>query len=1199
MTKIIEWKNYFRSNALSDGYNLYINNRVGNFREVSDTRFIAEVMDRGIRRRVVMETVGDRLIGQCACYEGGRGYFCKHMAAALYYNDRYGSDDMELFDPKTHEEYYFNLAKITENIRISAASIRRAKKLVEDRMIVLDKVSLGYRTSYHGDVLQGYAYGHMVTSDGRNPRVDVQFTKDGIEVSDCDICHNFYYGSIYYGRQLCEHQVALLILLDEYIRKFNPGDETSLSGQTLLSAFAGMQAIRKIDEGSNRAKVISLDPRLEIKNQNLSLSFRIGVSKMYVLKNMKELQETRESFGVMKLGKGHELHFANEDFMEESEKYYQFITDQLKEDDLFRERVLRQYGDINQKAGIGAFELRGQALDDFYDMAYGKTLPFSDKTDRVDGSSLLLGTVPYHFDLKVEKIMQGSRFAGVSITGQLPPQFTGTRAVYFIRNNTLSRLSDEDRQFVEPFLQASDNGQIRMRIGTGHISEFYYRVLPSLKDNPMITVEEDAEVVEYLPPEAHFDLYLDIEDQLVTCTGKVSYDENVIGLKLITSDDLPLEKWRDLGQELKAIDEVTSLFPIYDSVHGYFYEEMDDDKIYTLLDSGVRRLMEIGDVHGSDAFNRLRIRRTPVINVGVSLSNNLLDLEVTTQQLSPEELLEVLESYRRKKKFHRLRSGEFISFDQNESLEMITALMESMNVSLDEFVKGKLHLPMYRALYVNKMLEEHDTVAAERDRHFRNLIRNFNAVRDSEYDVPAQMKPVLRNYQEYGYKWLRTLADLGFGGILADDMGLGKTIQMIAYLKGQKESGETKPSLIVCPASVVYNWAEEFNRFAPDLKVIPLAGTASARGKLMDQDADVFVTSYDLLKRDIGKYKGHRFACEVLDEGQFIKNPKAAVSKAVKIIETDHRFVLTGTPIENRLSELWSIFDFLMPGFLYTYDRFRTDFETPIAKNKDELITARLRKMVSPFILRRIKQDVLKDLPEKLEEVRYARFDETQQKIYDGQVVRMKKMITESGDDPQNKFRILGELLRIRQICCDPSLILEDYEGESAKREACLQLIESAIDGGHKMLVFSQFTSMLEILRQQLDERKIEYYVITGSTPKEERMRLVHRFNENDVPVFLISLKAGGTGLNLTGADVVIHYDPWWNLAAQNQATDRAHRIGQKSTVTVYRLIAKDTVEEKILELQEAKKDLSDAILSGETTSLGQLSREELLDLLS
>ena len=737
-----------------------------------------------------------------------------------------------------------------------------------------------------------------------------------------------------------------------------------------------------------------------------------------------------------------------------------------------------------------------------------------------------------------------------------------------------------------------------MVIGTKNLSEFYYRILPSLRDHPFIEVDEEENVEEYLPPEAKFDLYLDIDDDFMTCTGTTTYDDHVHDLKPFENSDFPLDIWRDGLQEEKAVNSVEQYFPNYDSKKKQFMQFADEEQIYDLLNTGIRELMEIGNVHGSDAFNRLRIRRTPVMNVGVSLSNNLLDLEVLSRDMEPDELVSVLESYAKKKKFHRLKSGEFISFDQNESLEMLTVLMNSLNISIDEFTDGKLHLPAYRALYLNKMLEEHDSVAAERDRGFRSLVRSFNAVKDSEYDVPEGMGEVLRNYQVYGYKWIRTLADYGFGGILADDMGLGKTIQMIAYIQAQKEAGETKPSLIVCPASVVYNWAEEFSRFAPALKVTPLAGTAAVRNRLFEEDTDVFVTSYDLLKRDIGNYKNQQFACEVLDEGQYIKNPKAAVSKSVKIINADHRFVLTGTPIENRLSELWSIFDFLMPGFLYTYDRFRQTFETPIAKDKDEAVTERLRKMVSPFILRRLKQDVLKDLPEKMEEVRYAKFEDRQQKVYDGQVVRMKEMIGSSAEN-ENKITILAELTRIRQICCDPSLIFDNYDGESAKKDACLQLIESAIDGGHKMLVFSQFTSMLDILKKELDDREIPYYVITGATSKEERMRLVHRFNENDIPVFLISLKAGGTGLNLTGADVVIHYDPWWNLAAQNQATDRAHRIGQQNKVTVYRIIAKDTIEEKILELQEAKKDLSDAILSGETTSLGQLSREELLELLS
>ena len=411
----------------------------------------------------------------------------------------------------------------------------------------------------------------------------------------------------------------------------------------------------------------------------------------------------------------------------------------------------------------------------------------------------------------------------------------------------------------------------------------------------------------------------------------------------------------------------------------------------------------------------------------------------------------------------------------------------------------------------------------------------------------------------------------------------------------------TITSLIICPASLIYNWEEEFHRFAPSLRVRCIVGTAKARKEILKESSsyDVLITSYDLLKKDIEAYEDLSFRYESLDEAQYIKNQKAAAAKTVKVIRAERHFALTGTPIENRLSELWSIFDYLMPGFLFKYEAFRTRFETPVTKYKDETAAAELRKMVQPFILRRSKKDVLKDLPDKIEEIRYARFEEEQQKLYDAQVTHLREMLAgnlfEKGEE---KMKILAELTKIRQICCDPALRVDHYKGGSAKREAAMELIKNAADAGHKMLVFSQFTSMLEILEQELRDEDISYYKITGATPKEERIRLVHAFNEDETPVFLISLKAGGTGLNLTGADFVIHYDPGWNLAAQNQATDRAHRIGQTKQVTVFRMIVKDSIEEKILHMQDAKKDLADAILAGEGKAITQMSKEEMMELL-
>jgi SNF2 family DNA or RNA helicase len=592
------------------------------------------------------------------------------------------------------------------------------------------------------------------------------------------------------------------------------------------------------------------------------------------------------------------------------------------------------------------------------------------------------------------------------------------------------------------------------------------------------------------------------------------------------------------------------------------------------------------------------------MTVGVSLESGIMNLDISSEEYSNEELLElldILKSYRKRKKYHQLRNGDYLSLE-DESLQMLDELLDSLHINSKEFLKGNIKIPAYRALYLDKVLEKNKSVYTERDKHFKSLIKEFKTVSDSDFEVPESLHKIMRKYQTVGFRWLKTLDAYQFGGILADDMGLGKTLQVISVLLAAKKEGQKGTSLIISPASLVYNWQEEFNRFAPEINTAVLSGNQSARAELLQQyqEFDVLITSYDLLKRDIGEYEEKQFLYQVLDEAQYIKNHNTAVAKAVKCINSKTKYALTGTPIENRLSELWSIFDYLMPGFLYGYEVFRKELETPIAKNKDEEASNRLKRMISPFILRRLKQDVLTDLPEKLEEIQYAKFEPKQQKLYDGQVVHMKEMLAkQSGTDfAQSKIQILAELTKLRQICCDPSLLFENFDGESAKRQACMELIKSAIEGEHRMLIFSQFTSMLALLEENLTKEGISYYKITGSTSKEERIRLVKSFNEGDIPVFLISLKAGGTGLNLVGADVVIHYDPWWNQAVQNQATDRAHRIGQEKVVTVYKLIAKGTIEEKIVKLQESKKNLADEILSGEHGGLAQLTKEELLELL-
>jgi SNF2 family DNA or RNA helicase len=365
---------------------------------------------------------------------------------------------------------------------------------------------------------------------------------------------------------------------------------------------------------------------------------------------------------------------------------------------------------------------------------------------------------------------------------------------------------------------------------------------------------------------------------------------------------------------------------------------------------------------------------------------------------------------------------------------------------------------------------------------------------------------------------------------------------------------------------------------------------------------DVVFTSYDLLKRDIESYEEAEFRFVVIDDAQYIKNQNTQNAKAVKRLKGGTRIALTGTPIENSLAELWSIFDFLMPGYLYTYNHFKSKYETRITKKNDSAASERLRELVRPFILRRLKGSVLKELPEKIESVSYSTMSDEQRKLYIAAMAQAKKDLSaklEESGAAQSRIMILAALTRLRQICCDPSLVYDGYGGGSAKLDACMELIASCIDGGHRILLFSQFTSMLAIIEERISADGIPYCILTGSTPKTERLRLVNSFNDGDTPIFLISLKAGGTGLNLTGADIVIHYDPWWNVSAQNQATDRAHRIGQTNAVQVFKLIAKDSVEERILEMQAKKAALADAVIEEGGGELAALTEEELLSLFS
>ena len=434
----------------------------------------------------------------------------------------------------------------------------------------------------------------------------------------------------------------------------------------------------------------------------------------------------------------------------------------------------------------------------------------------------------------------------------------------------------------------------------------------------------------------------------------------------------------------------------------------------------------------------------------------------------------------------------------------------------------------------------------------------------------------------------------------------GKTIQMLSVMQAYIENNnESKPSVIVCPSSLALNWENEIKKFTPEMKVLVMKGNADERYKRISSinDYNVVITSYDLLKRDIDIYKefDYQFKYIIADEAQYIKNNNTQNAKTIKELKSEIRYALTGTPIENSLSELWSIFDFIMPGYLFSYKKFKEIYEVPIIKDNDENCMKKLKMLIEPFILRRIKNEVLTELPDKTVTVLNNEMQEEQLKIYASYVARSKKEALEQIEEvgfEKSQIKILALLMRLRQICCHPSLFIENYDGESSKLNQCIEVVKDAVDAGHKILLFSGYTSMFKIIEKELKKNQISYFKLTGQTNVGNRIKLVDEFNENkDIKVFLISLKAGGTGLNLIGADMVIHYDPWWNLSAENQATDRTYRIGQKRNVQVYKLITKNSIEEKIYELQKKKAKLADNMLSTETTFINKLTKEDIMSL--
>ncbi len=737
----------------------------------------------------------------------------------------------------------------------------------------------------------------------------------------------------------------------------------------------------------------------------------------------------------------------------------------------------------------------------------------------------------------------------------------------------------------------AQNRSNRMSVFPGQLAQFMERVIPPLRT--IGTVEVAPEVVDtfvQLPLRAK--LYLDRDgDGLV---GRLSYEYGEIMVdpmrhEMVYKDGASrvLIRDADIENRIMAILERSPL--IY---NGSSLSLADDEAVYRFASHTLPQLIALVEVLATSAARSLMSMHSaaPRVTVDVAAaSSNWLEILFEIDDIDQSEIRDILRSIIEKKTYHRLQNGALVSLEAEEYQNIASAL-SAMDIHKTDISGQRLAVPMSKGLHF--LLDRDHTQAIRMGKSVRQLVDDLQNPHSLDFPIPETLKPVLRDYQKFGYQWLKALAQYGFGGILADDMGLGKTLQSIAFILSEqaaiREAG--RPVLIVSPASLVYNWKNELKRFSPELDAVVVDGSKEERDAISRQStSDVLITSYPLLRRDADVFAERQFHTLILDEAQAIKNHGTVTAQSVRRMKSDHCFALTGTPMENSLDDLWSILNTTSPALFPQ--------RTALTELEPDVVARRIR----PFLLRRLKSDVLRELPEKIETTQHSELLQEQKKLYMAYLARIRQDTAEqlqTDGFQKSRIKILAGLTRLRQLCCHPALFVENYKGASGKLEQLMELIDESLASGRRILIFSQFTSMLKIIKTELARADLTAFYLDGETPGKERVELCQRFNAGEQKLFLISLKAGGTGLNLIGADMVILYDLWWNPAVEQQAADRAHRIGQKNVVQVIRLITQGTIEEKMYELQQRKRDLIDQVLQPDESALPSLTEEDIREIL-
>ncbi|HFE9682664.1 TPA: DEAD/DEAH box helicase [Clostridium perfringens] len=1050
--------------------------------------------------------------------------------------------------------------------RTSSFTREQGKKLIKE----------AYVKDVRGKSIDGiyHIYGNVLNDDKNwdyNTHIKINMKNSDIIGTNCS-CETFKENSKHIKNYVCKHISATNDVFYSLVRKKVQKNKLKSNNKTQL-----VKEKNQEHKGEEK-RFLSLDINIKhMVKEGITLfncEFRIGAGNLNLILDLKDFLYKNSLKKPLKFNDGFTYNPLRDEFLEEDKRVLQFVASHK---DMICGRYLR---------------LKQNNLKDF--------LKLIDEKKKIKFN---FNSINYEVKVKKENVpvaltlKEGKEGFILSHHKKFPVLLNNSGDVMFFDRNLYLPRKRQLEYYIPIHKLFLKNNTITYKKSLENLRN----LLEELKNiSKNIVLDENVRAFKEKLMKTTFNLYK--TKGKIYCNVKIDYCGYIIDLIRDEKDNSFL---RDLKSE-KYIEFQLERFKFIKREEDFCFIG-NEEEMYGLFSKGIKRLKEFGEVLLSEELKEFKVLDSSLISSELIELSNFYKLKFDFGDFELRELRESIEAMKKGERFYRTKKV-YLDLEDPGIVNFLNLLED---LGLENIKDNEVYIDKSKVLYIQEKLKDRNLSFIKGGNVLQEIVGKLLNKEFKRKLVPKALNAELRPYQKEGFKWINEITDLGFGGVLADDMGLGKTLQIIAFLLSQKKS----KSIVVVPTSVIYNWIDEFEKFAPSIRVGLVHGSKSKRDKVLRdfkrgigikveeenlkekyyEKYDVLLTTYGTLKNDEKAYENLSFDYCIIDEAQNIKNPAAQATLSVKNIKSRCNIALTGTPIENNLIELWSIFDFVMPGYLFTKERFRERFIL------DESNLSELKSLITPFILRRLKEDVLSELPEKLEKKYLVEMKGKQKQLYSFYVKAIKNELNEnksSEKSGKDKINLFAYLTKLREICLDPSIVVPDYKGESSKLTVVKEIVKDASESGKKILLFSQFTSVLKKIEKDFKKEDISYLYLDGGTSAKERVERVKKFNEDsNIKVFLISLKAGGVGLNLTSASVVIHFDPWWNPAVEDQATDRAHRFGQENKVEVIKLVAKDTIEEKIVLMQEDKRELIQSLMDGKTMDgkgLKRLTEEEI-----